>query len=45
MKGFVISIDVQAARDCPLIVRDGASRVETMQAYQTKRVSFELFLN
>jgi hypothetical protein len=34
MKGFVIGIDVQAARGCPLTVRDGASCVEAMQAYQ-----------
>ena len=33
MKGSVIGMDVQAARGCPLTVRDGASRVDAMQAY------------
>lgn len=33
MKGFVIGIDVRAARGCPLTVIDGASRVDAMQAY------------
>jgi hypothetical protein len=34
MKGFVIGMDVQAARGCPLTVRDGASRVDAMRSYQ-----------
>jgi hypothetical protein len=34
MKGFVIGMDMLAARACPLTVRDGASRVDAMQAYQ-----------
>jgi hypothetical protein len=33
MKGFVIGMGVQAARGFPLIVRDGASRVDAMHAY------------
>ena len=33
MKDMVIGIDVQAARGCPLTVRDGASRVDAMHAY------------
>jgi hypothetical protein len=33
MKGFVIGMDVQIASGFPLTVRDGASRVDAMQAY------------
>jgi hypothetical protein len=33
MKGFVIGMNAQIARGCPLTVRDGASRVDAMQAY------------
>lgn len=33
MKDSVIGMDAKAARGFPLTVRDGASRVDAMQAY------------